>query len=115
LFTVTLTIAIFQVLSSGSFLLQWMGPCHAASEAISQEYLYSKMLLAEPLALEVKAAMASATTSSWQDVPYLWTAGAPATFSVLFRDKFGNLINSYSDGRELVDISRLFSHVSSCF
>jgi hypothetical protein len=111
----TLTPAILQVLSSGSFLLQWMGPCNAESETISKEHLYSKMLSFEPVTLDVKPGTASATASAWQDVPYLWTAGAPATFSVLFRDKFGNLINSYSDGRKLVEVSRVFSHVSTIY
>ena len=95
--------------------MQWMGPCHAESETISKEHLYSKMLSFEPVTLDVKPGTASATASAWQDVPYLWTAGAPATFSVLFRDKFGNLINSYSDGRKLVEVSREFSHVSTIY
>ena len=93
--------------------MQWMGPCYAVNEAISRDNLFEKALSGHPLILDVSADKASANRSSWNDVPRLWTAGVPMTFSLTLSDKFGNVISTYSDRLDLVDISRVFSHVRS--
>ena len=101
------------MLSSGSFILQWMGPCYAASEIISEKFLFSKRILAQPLMFDVNSHRAAAVKSFWQNDPLLWTAGIPMTFFLSVRDKFGNAIRSFNDELELVDVSRVFFHVRS--
>lgn len=88
-----------------------MGPCFAASEIISKDFLFSKTSSAQPVIVDVENDRASATQSFVQEVPRLWTAGIPTTFALSVRDKFGNMIDSHDDGLELVDILRIFSHV----
>jgi hypothetical protein len=100
-----------QVLSSGNFMIQWMGPCFAASEIISKDFLFSKTSSAQPVIVDVENDRASATQSFVQEVPRLWTAGIPMTFALSVRDKFGNTIDSHNDELELVDVLRTFSHV----
>jgi hypothetical protein len=92
-----------------------MGPCYSTYEDISEDYLFSRSLLAHPLILDVNADRASAIRSSWQDLPVIWTAGIPMTFALSVSDKFGNAVSSYSDGLDIVDVSRVFSHVSGCW
>jgi hypothetical protein len=113
-FSGALTLPILQVLSSGSFILQWMGPCYAASEIVSEEFLFSKRIFAQPLIFDVNSQRAAAVRSSWQNDSRLWTAGMPMTFSLSVRDKFGNAIKTYNDELELVDVSRVFFHVRTC-
>ncbi len=100
-----------QVLSPGRFLLQWTGPCYAANEDISKEYLFYKTSLVHPLIFEVNADRSSALKSYWQNAPVLWTAGIPMTFALSVSDKFGNAVSSYGDGFDLVDVSKTFTHV----
>jgi hypothetical protein len=101
--------------SSGSFLLQWFGPCYAASETIAKEYLFSKTLLDRSLFFRVNPGRASAAKSFWNVTSCIWTAGIPMTFSVSLRDNFGNKIISQCDDREIIEISRVFSHVRAYY
>ena len=105
---------LLQVFSPGSFVMQWMGPCYAAYQDIPKDHLFHQTLLARPLILEVIPDIASAVGSTWQQSAVLCTAGIPVTLALSVSDKFGNAVSSCCDALELVDISRVFSHVRGC-
>ena len=97
-----------------------MGPCYAVNEAISRDNLFEKALSGHPLILDVSADKASANRSSWNDVPRLWTAGVPMTFSLTLSDKFGNVVsylrvNGFQGSRLIKSALRNCSRTSGLF